>query len=134
MSRHHDEQYRWAEQLRSRLADMYSSAKTLRMPQADFLAQRFELLSGPTGTKRLTAYYQGYISGWLHHATDEQLRSFYHVRRFIGRPETATSAKWDDMTEEMRQAFRDGGKDIESTLCWDAEGKHPFSAWRTEGK
>jgi hypothetical protein len=47
----------------------------------------------------------------------EDLMAKIHVRRIIGRPETASSAKWDDMTEELREACREHR--TEWCLAWE---------------
>lgn len=130
MSRHHDEQYRWAEALRARIVDLYSCAEHFKMTQAAFLDERAKIMDGET---RLTREMRAYVDGYQRALSDRQIRGMYCVRRIVGRPETATSAKWDDMTEEMREACRAVGKHLtETCLAWDPIAAHPFGPWTVD--
>jgi hypothetical protein len=126
-SRHVNEQYRWTEALLSRLKDLHSSAASFKMTQADYLTRRAAIW---TAEKRLTSDRAAYVDGYMRALEDIRLRSLFHVRRIVGRPDTASSAKWDDMTEDLRQACRD--HNTESCLAWDADGAHPFGPWSKE--
>jgi hypothetical protein len=127
-SRHVNEQYRWTEALLSRLRDLDSLARHFKMTQADYLDRRSVILDAE---KRLTRDRVAYLDGYMRATWERTARELIHVRRIIGRPDTASSANWDDMTEEMREACRNGHQ-TESCLAWDANGAHPYSAWTKE--
>ena len=128
MSKHHDEQYRWSEDLRRSLVSNVNDAKHFRVTQECYLNKRKQIHSN--ATKNITNERKHYISGYVKAIEDIIFRELIHVHRIIGKPETQTSAKWDDMTEEMRQAYRD--HNTESCLAWDDKGEYPYSEWRHE--
>lgn len=125
--RHVNEQHRWTEVLLARLKDLYYGAASFKMTQADYLEARTKIWEGE---KRLTKDRRAYVEGYLRAMEDQRLREFKHVRRIIGRPETASAAKWEDMTEELRQACRD--HNTESCLAWDEKGEFPYGPWSKE--
>lgn len=127
-SKHVDQQYRWTEAVISALKSLFSDARHFKFTQEEYLTRR-EKLTGPAWPK-LTRESRGYVRGYERALGDAILREVIHVRRIVGKPETASAAKWDDMTEELRQACRD--HDTESCLAWDEKGSHPYSPWAKE--
>lgn len=110
-----------------RLRDNLSETVRFRENQASYLDQKLKAYAGESRlTHANTAYLQGYLRG-LEEIT---FRGLFHVRRIQGQPETASSAKWEGMTEELRQAIREHR--TESCLAWDEKGEHEFSEWKAE--
>ncbi len=126
-SRHVSEQHNWTEDLLARLRDLHASAPLFKMTQQEYLNRRGDIYAAE---QRLTKDRLAYVHGYMRAIEEARLRSLLHVRRIIGRPETATNAKWNDMTEDMRQACRD--HNTESCLAWDDRGEHPYSPWAKE--
>lgn len=131
-SRHVNDQYRWTEDAIRALRDLESSARHFKMTQADHIDRRSKILAARDG--QLTRESRGYVRGYMRAQWDALSREMIHVRRISGRPETATSAKWDDMTEEMRAECRKSSAErrTESCLAWDDAGAHPYSQWTKE--
>ena len=59
---------------------------------------------------------------------DVAFAKLIHAYRIAGRPETATSAKWDNMPDEMKEALSPRGS-AESCLAWDPDGVNPYYGW-----
>jgi transposase len=125
-SRHVNEQHRWTEEILSALRDLLSSARHFKMTQEEYLKRREEIYE-KRKISRLTVDRRAYIDGYMRAMYEVQGRELIHVRRIIDRPERVSSAKWDDMPEDIRQACRDGN--TESCLAWDKEGKFPYGLW-----
>ena len=126
-SRHVNEQFRWQETLLSRLRDNLSHARHFKLTQAEYLERREKIWSEePRLTSVNVAFVRGYMRALEHQDSLEKI----HVRRIIDRPETVSSANWDDMTEELREACRT--HQTESCLAWDEKAEHPWGPWGKE--
>jgi len=126
-SRHINEQYRWKEALISRLRDLLFGSEHFKLTQAQYLERRTSVYATE---KRLTAENRAYVSGYMRALESMTFARLHHVRRIVGQPETASAAKWADMTEELRDACRE--RRTESCLAWDERAEHPYSKWSPE--
>lgn len=127
-SRHVEKQYAWTQELIKAHNSLYFTAVKLKMSQQEYLNRRSEIKS--YGNIKPTAKSSSFVSGYVRALGDLLIRQCIHVRRIIGAPETATSASWENMSDEMQNAVRN--HNTESCLAWDSNGQFTFSEWIKE--
>lgn len=126
-SRHVEIQYKIQEDLVSKLEENLVHTIHFQTSHDDHIERKITILSH---NKKMTRETCSYLAGYSRALERKLIRSQYHVRRILGRPETATDAKWDGMSEEMKLACREHR--TESCLSWDSTGQKLFSKWTQE--
>jgi hypothetical protein len=128
-SRRVNAQYRWTERLLTRIRECLDTAVRCKQTQAEYLEARSKVLDSE---KRLTRESAAYVRGYLRALESQRLHMARNAipcfRRIVGRPETATSVSFGEMTPEMQRATREGR--TETCLMWDVD--HPYTDWKVD--